>query len=70
MVGRDGSQVKEYFRETEAKGLAATRNAQREAYGWWQLTESTTAPGSRRDWQRRRQEISGKLIAEPERSFR
>jgi trans-feruloyl-CoA hydratase/vanillin synthase len=30
-----GMDLKEYFRETEAKGLAATRNAQREAYGWW-----------------------------------
>jgi trans-feruloyl-CoA hydratase/vanillin synthase len=27
--------LKEYFRETEAKGLGATRNAQRESYGWW-----------------------------------
>jgi trans-feruloyl-CoA hydratase/vanillin synthase len=30
-----GMDLKEYFRETEAKGLAATRQAQREAYGWW-----------------------------------
>ena len=30
-----GMDLKEYFRETEAKGLAATRAAQREAYGWW-----------------------------------
>jgi trans-feruloyl-CoA hydratase/vanillin synthase len=27
--------LKEYFRETEAKGLAGTRQAQRESYGWW-----------------------------------
>jgi trans-feruloyl-CoA hydratase/vanillin synthase len=27
--------LKEYFRETEAKGLGAVRNAQRESYGWW-----------------------------------
>jgi trans-feruloyl-CoA hydratase/vanillin synthase len=27
--------LKEYFRETEAKGLGATRQAQRESYGWW-----------------------------------
>ncbi|UAJ10870.1 p-hydroxycinnamoyl CoA hydratase/lyase [Polymorphobacter megasporae] len=30
-----GMDLKEYFRETEAKGLGATRDAQREAYGWW-----------------------------------
>jgi trans-feruloyl-CoA hydratase/vanillin synthase len=30
-----GMDLKEYFRETEALGLAATRQAQREAYGWW-----------------------------------
>ena len=30
-----GMDLKEYFRETEAKGLAATRAAQRDAYGWW-----------------------------------
>ena len=30
-----GMDLKEYFRENEAKGLAATRGAQREAYGWW-----------------------------------
>jgi trans-feruloyl-CoA hydratase/vanillin synthase len=30
-----GMDLKEYFRETEAKGLAGTRQAQREAYGWW-----------------------------------
>ena len=27
--------LKEYFRENEAKGLGAIRQAQREAYGWW-----------------------------------
>jgi trans-feruloyl-CoA hydratase/vanillin synthase len=27
--------LKEYFRETEAKGLGAMRQAQRESYGWW-----------------------------------
>src|SRR5689334_5160319 len=30
-----GMDLKEYFRETEAQGLGATRRAQREAYGWW-----------------------------------
>jgi trans-feruloyl-CoA hydratase/vanillin synthase len=30
-----GMDLKEYFRETEAKGLGAVRKAQREAYGWW-----------------------------------
>ena len=30
-----GMDLKEYFRETESKGLAGTRHAQREAYGWW-----------------------------------
>jgi len=30
-----GMDLKEYFRETEAKGLSAVRQAQREAYGWW-----------------------------------
>jgi trans-feruloyl-CoA hydratase/vanillin synthase len=30
-----GMDLKEYFRETEAQGLGATRKAQREAYGWW-----------------------------------
>lgn len=32
-----GMDLKEYFRETEAKGLGATRGVQREAYGWWRL---------------------------------
>ena len=30
-----GMDLKEYFRETEAKGLRAVRQAQRESYGWW-----------------------------------
>ncbi|PTS87307.1 p-hydroxycinnamoyl CoA hydratase/lyase [Sphingomonas sp. HMWF008] len=30
-----GMDLKEYFRETEAKGLAGTRKAQSESYGWW-----------------------------------
>jgi trans-feruloyl-CoA hydratase/vanillin synthase len=30
-----GMDLKEYFKETEAHGLGATRAAQREAYGWW-----------------------------------
>ena len=30
-----GMDLKEYFRESEAKGLGATRQVQREAYGWW-----------------------------------
>lgn len=30
-----GMDLKEYFRENEAKGLGAIRRAQREAYGWW-----------------------------------
>jgi trans-feruloyl-CoA hydratase/vanillin synthase len=30
-----GMDLKEYFRETEAKGLAGIRKAQAESYGWW-----------------------------------
>ncbi len=30
-----GMDLKEYFRENEAKGLGASRQAQRESYGWW-----------------------------------
>ncbi len=30
-----GMDLKEYFRETEVKGLGAIRQAQREAYSWW-----------------------------------
>ena len=31
-----GMDLKEYFRETEAKGLWAIRKSQREAYSWWE----------------------------------
>jgi feruloyl-CoA hydratase/lyase len=31
-----GMDLKEYFRENEAKGLGAIRQAQREAYSWWE----------------------------------
>ncbi|WP_324699245.1 p-hydroxycinnamoyl CoA hydratase/lyase [Novosphingobium aerophilum] len=31
-----GMDLKEYFRENEEKGLGATREAQREAYSWWE----------------------------------
>ena len=30
-----GMDLKEYFRDTEAQGPGATRQAQRESYGWW-----------------------------------
>ena len=30
-----GMDLKEYFRETEAKGHMAVRRAQRDSYGWW-----------------------------------
>lgn len=30
-----GMDLKEYFRETEARGLVGVRQAQRESYGWW-----------------------------------
>jgi trans-feruloyl-CoA hydratase/vanillin synthase len=30
-----GMDLKEYFRETEAKGHMAVRRSQRDAYGWW-----------------------------------
>ena len=30
-----GMDLKEYFRDTEAKGPLAVRRAQRESYGWW-----------------------------------
>src|SRR5690348_13557855 len=30
-----GMDLKEYFRETEAKGPLAVRRAQRDSYGWW-----------------------------------
>jgi feruloyl-CoA hydratase/lyase len=31
-----GMDLKEYFRETEAKGLVGVRHSQREAYAWWE----------------------------------
>lgn len=31
-----GMDLKEYFRETEAKGLPGIRQSQREAYAWWE----------------------------------
>lgn len=31
-----GMDLKEYFRENEQKGLGAVRQAQREAYSWWE----------------------------------
>jgi trans-feruloyl-CoA hydratase/vanillin synthase len=31
-----GMDLKEYFRDTEALGLAGVRQAQREAYAWWE----------------------------------
>ncbi len=31
-----GMDLKEYFRETEAQGMAGVRGSQREAYGWWE----------------------------------
>lgn len=31
-----GMDLKEYFRESEAKGLGSVRQAQREAYDWWE----------------------------------
>ncbi len=30
-----GMDLKEYFRETEARGLVGVRQAHRESYGWW-----------------------------------
>lgn len=30
-----GMDLKEYFRETETKGMAGVRQSQRESYGWW-----------------------------------
>jgi trans-feruloyl-CoA hydratase/vanillin synthase len=30
-----GMDLKEYFRETEERGLGAVRQSQRESYGWW-----------------------------------
>ena len=31
-----GMDLKEYFRDNEQRGVAAIRQAQREAYGWWE----------------------------------
>lgn len=31
-----GMDLKEYFRDTEAQGLAGVRHSQREAYAWWE----------------------------------
>ena len=31
-----GMDLKEYFRETEARGLSGVRHSQREAYAWWE----------------------------------
>jgi len=31
-----GMDLKEYFRDTEAKGLESVRHSQREAYAWWE----------------------------------
>jgi trans-feruloyl-CoA hydratase/vanillin synthase len=31
-----GMDLQEYFRDTEAKGLAGVRQSQREAYSWWE----------------------------------
>ncbi|MBC7986328.1 MAG: p-hydroxycinnamoyl CoA hydratase/lyase [Sphingomonadaceae bacterium] len=31
-----GMDLKEYFRESEQRGIGATRKAQREAYAWWE----------------------------------
>jgi trans-feruloyl-CoA hydratase/vanillin synthase len=39
-----GMDLKEYFRENEAKGLGAVRQAQREAYGWWRRLRSFQLP--------------------------
>ncbi|HTH26886.1 MAG TPA: p-hydroxycinnamoyl CoA hydratase/lyase [Sphingobium sp.] len=35
-----GMDLKEYFRDTEAQGLKAIRQSQREAYGWWERLRS------------------------------
>ena len=39
-----GMDLKEYFRETEALGLAGTRGAQREAYTWWKRLRTFQKP--------------------------
>ena len=39
-----GMDLKEYFLETEAKGLVATRKAQSEAYSWWRRLRNYYKP--------------------------
>ncbi len=39
-----GMDLKEYFRETEAKGLEGTRRAQRDAYTWWRQLRNFQKP--------------------------
>jgi trans-feruloyl-CoA hydratase/vanillin synthase len=39
-----GMDLQEYFRDTEAQGLAGTRQAQRESYGWWRRLRWSQKP--------------------------
>jgi trans-feruloyl-CoA hydratase/vanillin synthase len=39
-----GMDLKEYFRESAAKGLEGTRRAQRQAYGWWKQLRTYQKP--------------------------
>jgi trans-feruloyl-CoA hydratase/vanillin synthase len=39
-----GMDLKEYFRETAAKGLEGTRRAQRQAYAWWKQLRTYQKP--------------------------
>ena len=39
-----GMDLQEYFRENEARGLGAIRQAQREAYGWWRRLRAYQKP--------------------------
>jgi trans-feruloyl-CoA hydratase/vanillin synthase len=39
-----GMDLQEYFRDNEAKGLVATRKAQREAYTWWRRLRNYQKP--------------------------
>ncbi|QKF67675.1 putative feruloyl-CoA hydratase/lyase FerB [Arcobacter venerupis] len=39
-----GMDLKEYFVETEKDGLAGTRKAQRESYGWWKRLRDFNKP--------------------------
>jgi len=39
-----GMDLKEYFRETEAQGLAAIRKSQRESYGWFRRLRTYEKP--------------------------